>query len=706
MKLSIRVKLLLSFAVVVMMTAIVGYVGYSSTSQTNDLLSQLYLKNTQSISYIKEASINLYRIRAMVRQSILESDPQKIDTDIQNITTYNQAVRDNLQKYATLISTDSDRAAFSAVSQAYDNYMAAVDGITPLAKQGKDAEAFQAILAAAPITTAIDQKITDIVSQNSTQAQQFYTQSMDAFAQNRMIILALIFACVVVSVAIALFISSSLANPLGILRLITDNMSVGNLNRDMSEATKDKVRGLKDEIGDVAHALTALRIYMTEMAEAAQKVADGDLTVEISAKSDKDELGIAFSQMISNLRVIVGHITENAVGLASASEQLASAASQAGQATSQIATTMTQVARGTAQQTESVTRTAQSVDQMSQAIDGVAKGAQEQATSVAQASTVTGHLNSSIQQLAKAAQGSAEGSDTAARVSNTGVETVSGTIRAMESIRGKVGQSAQKVQEMGTRSQQIGVIVETIEDIASQTNLLALNAAIEAARAGEHGKGFAVVADEVRKLAERASSATKEIGELVRGIQQTVSEAVTAMDAGIHEVEAGVEQAGQAGTALQGIAQTSQEVARDSHEAVQIARKALADSEELVGAMESVSAVVEENTAATEQMAAGSSEVTRSIENIASVSEENSAAVEEVSASAEEMSAQVEEVTASAAALAEMAEALQALVAQFKLEDQAPARREIGRPAKAKAAELPRNGNGFHQTTGRALSKA
>ncbi|MCX6082725.1 MAG: methyl-accepting chemotaxis protein, partial [Chloroflexi bacterium] len=200
-----------------------------------------------------------------------------------------------------------------------------------------------------------------------------------------------------------------------------------------------------------------------------------------------------------------------------------------------------------------------------------------------------------------------------------------------------------------------------------QTNLLALNAAIEAARAGEQGKGFAVVADEVRKLAERSSLATKEIAGLIKGIQKTVSEAVSAMKESATEVESGVIRANSAGEALTNILRAAESVNKQAEEAGSAAARISVAAGELVGAVDSVSAVIEENTAATEQMAANSSELTQSIENIASISEENSAAVEEVSASTEEVSAQVEEVSASAASMMDMAKNLQQIVAQFKL---------------------------------------
>jgi methyl-accepting chemotaxis protein len=466
---------------------------------------------------------------------------------------------------------------------------------------------------------------------------------------------------------LALVIARGISVPLDFLTRIAQGFAIGDLARDVNEVEKDKVRLRQDEIGDLGKAFDQLIIYMQELGNSAGAIARNDLTIKVTAKSARDELSNAFIRMVEGLRKAVGQVADSARNLNSASSQLATAARQAGEATNQIAATVQQVARGTQDQTQAVTRTAGSVEQMSRAIEGVAKGASEQGNAVAKASEITAEINTIIQQMAGNVAAVTRDSASATEAARNGASTVEQTLQGMQSIKTKVGVSAQKVQEMGERSNEIGVIVETIQDIASQTNLLALNAAIEAARAGEHGKGFAVVADEVRKLAERSSQATKEIGGLIGGIQKTVAEAVKAMDEGSKEVENGVRSANQSGDALSDILNASEAVNKQAQQAAEGAGKMNAASNQLVSAVDSVSAVVEENTAATEEMAAGSGEVTQAIESIASVSEENSAAIEEVSASAEEMSAQVEEVTASALSLAEMAGVLAQVVAQFKL---------------------------------------
>ena len=412
--------------------------------------------------------------------------------------------------------------------------------------------------------------------------------------------------------ALATFLlSRSLLSPLPYLTRIAGLVAEGKIPDQKDDQQKMACfRERQDEIGAFARQFSNLTDYFAQMAGAAQRIADGDLSDEVKPRSSADTLGQAFLRMSANLRELIGQVAENATGLTSAAAQLASASGQAGQATSQISATIQQVAAGIGQQTESATRTAGSVDDMGRSIDRVARGAQKQSVAVGQASAVTSEISAAIQQVAASAETSAKGASQAAETARSGAKTVEGTIRGMKTIKAKVGLSAVKVQEMGDRSDKIGAIVETIDDIASQTNLLALNAAIEAARAGEHGKGFAVVADEVRKLAERSSSATKEIGKLIRDIQQTMKDAMAAMDESTREVESGVEHANQADEALSGILSAIEIVKEQVEQIASASQHINASSGDLVAAVDSVLVVVEENRAVTQQMLANSSVVT------------------------------------------------------------------------------------------------
>ncbi len=474
-------------------------------------------------------------------------------------------------------------------------------------------------------------------------------------------ILAFIIAAVVVTL-LAIYISQIITNPIVKVSNLSKLISRGEIPEEVLEAKNN------DEIGVLINAFKDINAYFNRIAVTAGQLAEGDLSQTFPSNSEKDMVGNAFNKMILQLRTVINQIKEYSTNLDDSAKMLAISSDQVDGVTNQISVTIQQVARGTSQQAESITRTSSSVGEMTRAIDGVAQGAQEQAVAITKASSATSELTGAIEQVAKNANAVVNDSVQAAESAKKGTTIVKNTMDGMQSIQKVVGVSAQKVQEMGSRSDQIGEIVTTIEDIASQTNLLALNAAIEAARAGEAGKGFAVVADEVRKLAERSSLATREIADLIHGIQQSVSEAVAAMKQGAQEVDSGVSLAGQAGDALKEILHTTELVRTQAEQAVKATQVMAESASDLVTSVDSVSAVVEENTAATEQMAASSSEVTQAIENIAAVSEENSAAVEQVSASTEEMAAQIQEVAKSAQGLALLAQQLNGIIVQFKLE--------------------------------------
>jgi len=282
----------------------------------------------------------------------------------------------------------------------------------------------------------------------------------------------------------------------------------------------------------------------------------GDLTVDIRVSSGDEtgQLMAALKKMTENLRSIISKVADTSNQVASASNQLHSTSEQ------------------------------------------IATGAEEVASQAGTVATAGEEMSATSSDIAQNCQMAAEGAQRASQTAQNGAEVVEKTVTVMGQIAIKVQETAKTVESLGARSDQIGAIIGTIEDIADQTNLLALNAAIEAARAGEQGRGFAVVADEVRALAERTTRATREIGEMIKAIQAETKGAVVAMEQGVQQVQSGTAEAAKSGTALQEILEQINDVAMQVHQVATAAEEQTATTSEISSNMMQITQVVQQTS--------------------------------------------------------------------------------------------------------------
>ena len=263
---------------------------------------------------------------------------------------------------------------------------------------------------------------------------------------------------------------------------------------------------------------------------------------------------------------------------------------------------------------EAVSATANASSQISSSTEEMAAGAQEQTSQTGEVASAVEEMAKTIIENSRSANQTAEVAKQAKAAAESGGAVVEETVAGMRKIAVVVGKSAETVKELGKSSDQIGEIVTVIDDIADQTNLLALNAAIEAARAGEQGRGFAVVADEVRKLAERTTKATKEIAGMIKKIQADTAGAVSSMQEGTRQVDQGIAMADKAGNSLKEIVQVSQKV---TDMVMQIA----AASEQQSSASEQISQNVEAISTVTGQTASSTQQIARAAEDLNSLTD-------------------------------------------------------------------------------------
>ncbi|MFB4184248.1 methyl-accepting chemotaxis protein TlpB [Bacillus velezensis] len=405
-----------------------------------------------------------------------------------------------------------------------------------------------------------------------------------------------------------------------------------------NEATGWKISGTMsvDEIKDAARPVLTLAVIILAIAIAAgmifiyfvirsitkplkrlvasaEKISSGDLTetIDVSSQDELGVLGKSFNHMTGSLRSLIQGIQDSVEHVASSSEELTASAEQTSKATEHITLAIEQFSNGTEDQSESIDKATAQVNEMK---DG-------------------------LSDLAEAAAVVTETSIESAEISGAGEQLVKKTAGQMGAIDQSVSKAEQVVQGLELKSQDITSILRVINGIADQTNLLALNAAIEAARAGEYGRGFSVVAEEVRKLAVQSADSAKEIESLIHEIVKEIHTSLGMLESVNHEVKSGLQLTDETEKSFRDISVKTNQIA---------------------GELQNMNATVE-------QLSAGSQEVSNASEDIAAVSRQSAAGIQDIAASAEEQLASMEEISSSAVTLEKMAEELRELTKRFKI---------------------------------------
>lgn len=365
----------------------------------------------------------------------------------------------------------------------------------------------------------------------------------------------------VVVFLLTIAVSRNIARPLRRLTEVSERLAHGEIG--IEALPKER----QDEVGSLSRSFAGMARFLKSIAESAARIAEGDLTVAVNPVSDKDVLGTAFARMIGNLRSMTGRLQE-------AVETLASSASE-------ILASTTQVAAGAA----------------------------ETATGVNETTTTVEEVKQTAQLSNQKARNVSDGAQRSLQHSRAGTKAVEDTIDGMSRMREQMESVADSIVRLSEQSQAIGEIIASVNELTEQSKLLAVNASIEAAKAGEMGKGFAVVAQEVKNLATQSKQATAQVRGILGEVQKATSSAVMSTEQASKVVEAGVAQSTEVVDAIRQLADSIAEAAQAATQITASSQEQVVGMDQIAAAMESIKVASSQNVASTRQAEAAAQQL-------------------------------------------------------------------------------------------------
>ena len=503
--LKIKVKLLIGFGIVNLLTVVVSLTALYSMKSLSGNIDNLLGTRIPQLQRVASVTEGLYASALHYDEAAYGNNAEITGKELEAASKNLKSAKEEMAKLKASLNGGKGQALLENIVAKRAPYSEGRDRLIALLKEGKQPEAIDQLTVVRPARDGYLAALKELNSYVQERAKEDGISTGNRSKTAGMVIIGLTLAALISAVLVTIWIISSILGPL--------NAAV----------------------------------------ETANRIADRDLTVQIEAgnATETGQLMSAMRNMVQNLREIMQQTMNISASIDSAS--------------SLLNTTSGNIAAGTGE-------------------------IFSQASTVATASE---EMSSTSSDIARSCSLAAESSQRTSASAQNAVDVVRGTIAGMGKISERVQQTATTIDALGTRSEQIGEIVGTIQDIADQTNLLALNAAIEAARAGEQGRGFAVVADEVRALAERTTKATREIGEMIKAIQRETKDAVHAMEEGVSEVEKGVASSQMSGEVLEQILDQVNEGTMQINQVATAAEEQTATTSEITSNIHRITEVVQ-----------------------------------------------------------------------------------------------------------------
>ena len=504
-EMTIKVKLLLGFGIIIFTLAVVALTAFYAISSLNSNIVNLLDTRIPQMNRLSAISHAISATSMNIDEALRSDATDATRAELAPAAGHQKATTENMDKLQASMQSEKEKALFHTVSNKRAAYTTARNKVVSLLNDGKKVEALKELKEMTPLREGYQSALADLDRYVQEKAKLDGGATVSGAKRARIAIIAMMILSLGIAVVVSLWIVNSITKPLG----------------------------------------AAVRT--------ANRIAERDLTVEVTGidGTETGRLMAAMGNMVQNLRDIVSQTSGISASIATSSTELHATSEQ------------------------------------------IASGAEQVACQTQTVATASEEMSATSNDIAQNCHAAARNAQQASSAAETGAKVVAQTVEVMNRIADRVNATSHTVESLGARSDQIGAIVGTIEDIADQTNLLALNAAIEAARAGEQGRGFAVVADEVRALAERTTKATREISEMIKAIQGETKGAVSAMEEGVREVQQGTEEAAKSGSALQEILNQINAVSMQVNQIATAAEEQTATISEITGNITQISDVVQ-----------------------------------------------------------------------------------------------------------------